>query len=112
MPPEPATKRTIAFVDGQNLFYAAKEAFGCTYPNYAPLALARAVCAAQGWQLTAARFYTGVPDAQDNPFWNHFWTAKLAAMGTRGINGTDWIKVDRHTYDACTDPADYRPKKR
>jgi len=30
---------------------------------------------------------------------------------TRGINGTDWIRVDRATYDACIDPKDYRPKK-
>ena len=30
-------------------------------------------------------FYTGIPDRTDNPFWNHFWIAKLAVMGTRGI---------------------------
>lgn len=30
---------------------------------------------------------------------------------TRGINGTDWIRIDRATYDACVDPNDYRPKK-
>jgi len=29
---------------------------------------------------------------------------------SRGINGTDWIRIDRATYDACLDPADYRPK--
>ena len=28
----------------------------------------------------------------------------------RGINKTDWIRIDRATYDACIDPADYRPK--
>ena len=28
-----------------------------------------------------ARFYTDVPDAADNPFWNHFWQAKGAQMG-------------------------------
>lgn len=31
--------------------------------------------------LQQVRFYTGVPDASDNPFWNYFWNAKLAAMG-------------------------------
>lgn len=82
---EPSRKGTIAFVDGQNLFYAAKEAFGYTYPNYDPLELAHRVCTAQDWELTSVRFYTGVPDAEDNPFWNHFWTAKLAVMGTRRI---------------------------
>jgi len=30
---EPANKRTIVFVDGQNLFYAAKEAFGYRPPR-------------------------------------------------------------------------------
>jgi mRNA interferase HigB len=28
MPAEPPVKRVVAFVDGQNLFYAAKKAFG------------------------------------------------------------------------------------
>ncbi|HNR32025.1 MAG TPA: hypothetical protein PKI11_14130 [Candidatus Hydrogenedentes bacterium] len=41
---EPSVKRAYAFVDGQNLFYAAKKAFGYSYPNYDPSALARAVC--------------------------------------------------------------------
>ncbi len=31
------------------------------------------------------RFYTGVPDPADNPFWNGFWQRKLATMGRRGI---------------------------
>ena len=30
---------------------------------------------------------------------------------SRGINGTDWIRIDRTSYDACLDPHDYRPKK-
>ncbi len=28
----------------------------------------------------------------------------------RGINKTDWIPIDRATYDACLDKRDYRPK--
>jgi len=209
MPSEPAVKRAIAFVDGQNLFRCAKTAFGCTYPNYDVQALAEAVCAKQGWQLIETRFYTGVPDSADDARWNHFWTAKLAQMGRqkihtyarslryrnqsfrlpdgsehavligqekgvdvrlaldivgmayqqsadvllvfsqdqdlsevadeirqiatgqnrwlkmasafpfsptstnrRGINGTDWIRIDRATYDSCLDPRDYRPKPR
>lgn len=82
---EPAAKRTIAFVDGQNLFYAAKYAFGTGYPNYDPLLLAERVCQDRGWDLHKVHFYTGIPDVSDNPFWNHFWTAKMAVMGTRGI---------------------------
>lgn len=85
MPVEPATKRAIAFVDGQNLFYAVKYAFGYTYPNYDIPALARAVAQARGWTLSGVHFYTGIPSAQDDPFWHHFWSAKLAVMGTRGV---------------------------
>lgn len=83
---EPATKRTIAFVDGQNLFHAAKESFGYAYPNYDVLALAGQICQRQEWKLQAVRFYTGVPDRQDNPFWHHFWVAKLGAMGHGGVH--------------------------
>jgi uncharacterized LabA/DUF88 family protein len=82
---EPSAKRAVAFFDGQNLFHAAKAAFGYTHPNYDPLALAQAVCAARGWTLAQARFYTGVPDATDNAFWNHFWSAKLAQLGRVGV---------------------------
>ena len=207
MPAEPSLKRVVAFVDGQNLFYAAKKAFGYRFPNYNAKALAERVSADRGWTLSETFFYTGIPDRTDNPFWNHFWTAKLAVMGTRGvrtfsrslryrnqtvhlpgggsttilvgeekgidvrlaldavrmarenlydvalifsqdqdlseaadevkaisvqqdrwikvacafpvsptaenrrgINGTDWIKIDRATFDACLDPNDYRPK--
>ena len=85
MPLEPEVKRAAAFIDGQNLFYAAKEAFGYTSPNYDARALARAICGLKGWQLEATYFYTGVPDASDNPRWNRFWAAKLAVMGTRGV---------------------------
>ncbi|MGH9381111.1 MAG: NYN domain-containing protein [Thermoanaerobaculia bacterium] len=206
---EPETKRAIAFIDGQNLFHAAREAFGYSFPNYDPLRLAQEVCAGQGWQLAQVRFYTGVPDAQDNSFWNHFWTEKVAVLGTRkvftyarllryqtqtvtlsdgrqhsyrtayekgidvrialdvvnlaledaydvglifsqdqdlnevaqelrriahqqrrwiklasafpvsptsrnrrGIDRTDWIRVDKATYDRCIDPLDYRPKRK
>ena len=33
------------------------------------------------------------------------------ASGTqRGVNGADWIRIDRTLYDSCLDPGDYRPK--
>lgn len=85
MPAEPPAKRTFVFVDGQNLFYAVKQAFGYSYPNYDPLALAQWVCQQRGWQLTATHFYTGLPQVKDSAFWNYFWTAKLAVMGSRGV---------------------------
>jgi hypothetical protein len=30
----------------------------------------------------------------------------------RGINGTEWIPIDRATYDSCIDSTDYRPRTR
>jgi len=204
---EPAIKRAVAFVDGQNLFHHARAAFGYHYPNYDILKLTSAVCKLHTWTLSQINFYTGVPDAADDPFWNHFWTNKLSAMGRqgikvfsrslryrnqvvklpdgtlhsflhgeekgidvrialdvigfanrklydvalvfsqdqdlsevadeireisrlqnrwikiacayplsptttnrRGINGTDWIHLDKSLYDSCLDPKDYRPK--
>jgi len=204
---EPSRKRAIAFFDGQNLYHAARHAFGYTYPNYDPMALAAAVSKGQGWDLVEVRFYTGVPDRDDDPLWHQFWTNKLAHLGRRGatvysrslvyrnkiirlgdgsehsylsgeekgvdvriaidviglvwqgaydvalifsqdqdlsevareirhiarhqdrwikiasafpvspvtpnrkgINWTDWIRIDRATYDASLDPRDYRPK--
>jgi uncharacterized LabA/DUF88 family protein len=207
MPTEPDIKRAFVYVDGQNLFHAAREAFGYTYPNYDVVALAQCVCRNMGWQLTRTHFYTGIPDRTDDAHWHDFWTAKLAAMGRtgveiftralrysnrqirlpdgsthsllvgqekgidirialdivhavrsnecdvviifsqdqdmtevadeirmiagqqnrwvkivtfptsptchnrRGINKTDWIRVDRRMYDSCTDASDYRPRK-
>jgi uncharacterized LabA/DUF88 family protein len=190
---EPLVKRAVAFIDGQNLFHAVRNAFGYTFPNYDVLALSRAVCAGQGWQLDQVRFYTGIPAADDDARWKHFWSAKLLAMSRqgvitysrplryrnqrvrcpdgsevtylaaeekgvdvrialdiirmahrgdydvalvfsqdqdlseaaqevrvvakeqnrwikRGINATDWIRIERATYDACRDPRDYRPR--
>jgi uncharacterized LabA/DUF88 family protein len=85
LPTDPQVKRTAVFVDGQNLFYAVKQAFGYTYPNYDIPALAAALCQRQGWSLTGTHFYTGIPSAQDHPGWHRFWSAKLAVMGTRGV---------------------------
>ncbi len=83
---EPSAKRAIAFVDGQNLFHCAREAFGYTVPNYDVTALSAAVCAAQpDWKLEQVRFYTGVPDSSDNPRWHSFWSAKMGVMGRQGV---------------------------
>jgi hypothetical protein len=32
------------------------------------------------------------------------------SINRRGIERTDWIRIDRATYDACLDRRDYRPK--
>ena len=186
---EPAVKRVIALVDGQNLYRSAMECFAYHYPNYDIRLLAEAVCATRPqWTLSQVRFYTGVPPIAEDPFWHRFWQAKLLAMkrqkihtfsrhtrnqrekgidvqiaidairlahnGTadvllifsqdqdlsgvvtevktiareqnrwirvacafpyhatapngRGINNSEWIRIDRTLYDAFIDPRDYR----
>jgi len=84
-PSEPQLKRAAVFVDGQNLYYSIREAFGYFSPNYDILKLAQAVCERQAWQLAQTNFYTGVPSALDSDSWHHFWVAKLGAMGHQGI---------------------------
>lgn len=78
--------RAIAFFDAQNLFHGVRSAFGHTWPNYDPHALAARVCAPQGWQLKQVRHYTGFPAEGDDPFWHAFWINKQAAMASRGIH--------------------------
>lgn len=80
-----SSQRAIVFIDGQNLYYGAKEALGCTHPNFDAMALARAVCDSRGWKLEKVCFYTGVPEPADNQFWHDFWSAKLAQMGRQGV---------------------------
>lgn len=82
---EPKNKRVVAFIDGQNLFFAAKEAFGYNYPNYDVKKLAEHVCQQKGWQLQKIKFYTGIPDMSDDKFHNAFWSAKLLSMSRQGI---------------------------
>lgn len=83
---EPVHKRAVAFVDGQNLFRAAKRVFGHTWPNYDFPALAEAVCQAHKWTLVETRFYTGVPAPSRDRRWYNFWSAKLLAMSRRGVH--------------------------
>lgn len=82
---EPKRKKVVAYLDGQNLFYAVKQAFGYPYPNYDPMSLAEHICTEKGWELVSVRFYTGVPDLEDKPFWHEFWSNKIAIMGKKGI---------------------------
>ncbi len=82
---EPAVKRAVAFIDGQNLFRHSKDAFGYSFPNYDIDKLVRTIVHAEGWELAAVYFYTGVPDATADPGRHGFWTKKLAAMGRQGI---------------------------
>lgn len=89
MPREPDVKRTLVFVDGQNLFKSAQEAYGrvhpYTYPSYDIKALSLAICGLKGWHPLLFRFYTGIHDITRNPYLHGFWTKKLAQMGRCGV---------------------------
>ena len=86
---ESQNKRVVAFVDGQNLFYAAKQAFGYDFPNYDAVKLAQLVCKRreherqEQWVLVKLHFYTGMPSSKKDESRNRFWTSKLGAMGMK-----------------------------
>lgn len=82
---EPQHKTAIAFIDGQNLFRSAQDAFDIEYPDFDPTLLSLAVCRKVGWNLHGIKFYTGVPPANRDPFWHGFWSRKLAQMGKQGV---------------------------
>jgi len=82
---EPKVKKAVIFIDGQNLYRAAKDAFGYSYPNYDIKLLSEWVCSGRKWNLNDVYFYTGVPDSQDDALWHNFWSKKLSYMGRMGI---------------------------
>jgi uncharacterized LabA/DUF88 family protein len=82
---EPVLKRTVVFIDGQNLFNAAKIAFGYTHPNYDPVLLADKTCADKGWTRTQIRFYTGMPSSKEDPSRHKFWKNKLDVLRRQGV---------------------------
>ncbi len=81
----PTNIRVVSFVDGQNLFYAVKDAFGYEYPNFNPILLSNSICSMNGWNSPKVRFYTGHPSARDNSFWHTFWTRKSNALRRSGV---------------------------
>lgn len=58
---EPSTKYALAFVDGQNLYRHAKDAFGHHHPNYDP--------------INSMRPYA--PNMDGRPIWFDFTRASL-----------------------------------
>ena len=75
----------MAFVDGQNLYQHAKDAFGHHHPNYDLVKLHAAVCAERGWKPTLVRFYTGVPSTSESPMWNGYWYNRIIALNRVGV---------------------------
>ncbi len=88
MATEPDTKYAMAFIDGQNLYQHAKDAFGHHHPNYDPIKLHDAVCARHGWKPNMVRFYTGVPSAAEAPMWAGYWANRSLQMKRAGIHVT------------------------
>ena len=82
---EPKIKRAIVFVDGQNLYHAAKREFGHAIPNYDIGKLAAAACQEEGWSLRSTRFYTGIPNSEASEKWRAFWAARFRVMRGQGI---------------------------
>ncbi|MCX6364217.1 MAG: NYN domain-containing protein [Actinobacteria bacterium] len=82
---ESAPNRAIAFFDGQNLFAAARDAFGFTTASYGVPRLAQAIALQHGWNLVQTRFYTGMPDRQESPRLHRHWTLRLRRMRAEGV---------------------------
>lgn len=85
---EPHVKYAMAFIDGQNLYQHAKDAFGHHHPNYDPIKLHQAVCGQHGWVPNLVRFYTGVPAQAESPMWAGYWSNRLLQMKRAGIHVT------------------------
>lgn len=96
------SKFAMAFIDGQNLFQHAKDAFGYYHPNYDPLKLHHAVCARNGWVPNLVRFYSGVPSEADEPMWGPYWAKRKLIMERAGIKVTTrrLRYREREAYDA------------
>lgn len=88
MAEEPAIKYAMAFIDGQNVYQHAKDAFGHHHPNYDPLKLHSAVCARHNWTPTLVRFYTGIPNAAESPMWAGYWAKRILFMKRAGVHVT------------------------
>ena len=86
---------TIVFIDGQNLYHSAKDAWHTNpmdkaspyaWPSYDVEKIADALVSREaGRILSQIRFYTGVPSRSDNPYWHDFWLNKLRYLARRGI---------------------------
>ncbi len=85
---QPPILNAMAFIDGQNLFRHAMEAFGHYYPNYDPKKLHHAICDFYGWRPTLTRFYTGVPNQLDDESGAARWSNHILAMKRAGIKVT------------------------
>lgn len=78
----------MAFIDGQNLYQHAKDAFGHHHPNYDPIKLHAAVCAHHGWTPNLVRFYSGIPSQEVSPMWAGYWAKRVLMLKRAGVHVT------------------------
>lgn len=90
--------RTAVFIDGQNLFHLARNAWGgsrnrgtgrYSWPSYDVMKIALALTRrVPGRKLVETRFYTGVPDPRFGPDERRshdFWSNKFRALRSAGV---------------------------
>lgn len=82
---EPVTKRAVAFIDASNTRASARRAFGESFGNFNPVALAEEVCAAQGWTLAGVSYYLGVPDVRVTEDGHYTWMKRCARWRKQGV---------------------------
>jgi uncharacterized LabA/DUF88 family protein len=86
---------TILFFDGQHLYRSAKDAWrplpaigpsNYSWPSYDVTKISDALVTRDPQrQIQEIRFYTGVPELQDDARWHIFWTNKLRYLKSQGI---------------------------
>ncbi|MBQ0054740.1 MAG: NYN domain-containing protein [Synergistaceae bacterium] len=75
---EPKLKRVVTFFDIQNFYLTSKNAWGCSYPDFDPVALSILTTSKHAdWKLTGIKLYTGIHSIEKNERWHKFWTNKL-----------------------------------
>lgn len=85
-PTPPTKQRVYAYIDGANLFNAAKRRFGYREPNLDIAKLARAIATrTPGRMASAIYYYIGVARSEHDQQSHEWWNRKLAATGKLGV---------------------------
>jgi len=85
------TQYSMAFFDAQNLYRHAWQAFKESdedpyhHPGFDPKKLHHKVAEALGCKPNLTRFYTGVPNIEDQEMWAGYWANRLLALNRSGV---------------------------
>lgn len=72
-----------------------------------------AIIVSQDWDFgPAVRFAKEIAEAQGRQLVFESCFPAGRGVSRRGVPGTNWVRIDKATYEACLDPTDYRPKAR